>query len=146
MKHVRRGLYAFQSDTGSAYDYISSTYTEAEKCGLAEIELYQLPRQAQTVRRKSPIRDVFAIRLRWQREIGLLDRIQKIWAPQKPKCESGNSGFVSVGTTEVMPAIQAFMYGAGFAIGLFILELVNKNYRYWWSFTSLRPGKRQATL
>lgn len=129
MALVRKGMYAFQVDTGAAYDIISQTYTEAEKCGLAEVELYQLPMQAVPMIKGSPYRDIFAARLRWQREVGLVDRIAKIWVPQKPKCESSVGGFVSVGLTEARPALKAFAFGAIISCVAFLFEHVMVRYR-----------------
>ncbi|XP_044741851.1 glutamate receptor U1-like [Chrysoperla carnea] len=102
---VRGGMYAFQIDAGYAYNYISGTFTEQEKCGLDEIEAIQLPLQTIPVQKHFPYRDLFTQRLRWQRECGLIDRIRKSLVPQKPKCESSHVGFVSVGLIEFKPAL-----------------------------------------
>ncbi|XP_044733247.1 ionotropic receptor 75a-like [Chrysoperla carnea] len=111
LKLVQQGMYAFQVDSGFAYEYMSAKYREQEKCGLDEIEAYQLPLQSVPVRKHFPYRDLFTQRLRWQKEIGLIDRTRRRLVPQKPKCESSRADFVSVGLTEFMPAIRVLSYG-----------------------------------
>lgn len=39
--------------------------------------------------------------VRWQREIGLIDRIARRWYASKPRCESGGRGFMAIGIREV---------------------------------------------
>lgn len=65
--------------------------------------------------------------MRWQREVGLMNREERKWFPQKPKCEGGVSGFVSIGLTECRYALAMFGFGilAGFI--MFSLECVFKN-------------------
>lgn len=79
---------------------------------------------------RSPYRDIFAIRLRWQREIGLQNRIFKIWVPQRPKCETSRGGFVSVGLTEFAPTIKALLLGASFAFFILFIEFIWKYRQY----------------
>lgn len=67
-----------------------------------------------------------SIRLRWQREIGLIDRTHRHWIPQKPQCEGGGRGFVSVGLTEVHPAVMLLVFGAAASFGVMIIEIIFK--------------------
>lgn len=61
-------------------------------------------------------------RLRWQREVGLMDRYRRIWMSKKPKCDAGSGGFVSVGLVDVLPAAHALLAGAALAAALLLLE------------------------
>lgn len=71
-------------------------------------------------------------RLRWLRETGHIDCIQRRWIPRKPPCE-GSLGFNSIGLTEVKPAIIFLSFG--FAAALLVLcvewiyHLANANCR-----------------
>lgn len=65
-------------------------------------------------------------RLRWQREIGLIDRTHRHWIPRKPQCEGGGRGFVSVGLTEVHPAIMLLVFGSAASFGVMIIEIIYK--------------------
>lgn len=49
-------------------------------------------------------------RLRWLREVGIIDRIHRRWIPRKPPCE-GSLGFNSIGITEVKPALILWLVG-----------------------------------
>jgi len=66
-------------------------------------------------------------RLRWQREVSLVNREERKWIPQKPKCESGVGGFVSIGLTECRYAFGIFGCGAALSFGLFLIELICKH-------------------
>ncbi|XP_023934974.2 ionotropic receptor 75a-like [Bicyclus anynana] len=119
---VRSGLFAFQVEESSAYDVISKTYTEREKCGLKEIKAFTLPMVAVPVRKHSGYRDLLGARLRWQREVGLMDRFRRIWMSSRPKCDAGSGGFVSVGLVDVLPAAHVLLAGALLAALLLLLE------------------------
>lgn len=51
-----------QVEESSAYDIISKTYTEREKCGLKEIKAFTLPMVAVPVRKHSGYRDLLGAR------------------------------------------------------------------------------------
>ncbi|XP_038214536.1 glutamate receptor ionotropic, kainate 2-like [Zerene cesonia] len=120
---VRKGLFAFQVEQSSGYDVISRTYTEREKCGLKEIQAFKLPMVAVPIRRHSGYRDLFAARLRWHRETGLMDRVRRTWLARRARCDAGGGGFVSVGLADVLPALAALLAGALLAAALLLLEL-----------------------
>ncbi|XP_041987543.1 ionotropic receptor 75a-like [Aricia agestis] len=122
---VRTGLFAFQVEQSSAYDIISQTYTEREKCGLKEIKAFTLPMVAVPVRKHSGYRDLFGARLRWQREVGLMDRSRRVWMTGRPVCADGGGGFVSVALGDVLPAAHALLAGAALAVALLLLEIVH---------------------
>ncbi|CAH4037603.1 unnamed protein product [Pieris brassicae] len=121
---VRTGLFAFQVELNSGYDVISRTYTEGEKCGLKEIQAFKLPMVSVPIRKHSGYRDLFAVRLRWQREAGLIERARRIWMARRVRCEAGGSGFVSVGLGDVLPALHALLTGAGAALLLLLAEIL----------------------
>lgn len=45
-------------------------------------------------------------RLRWQREVGLISQARRRWLAARPRCEAGSGGFLSVGLSDVLPALQ----------------------------------------
>ncbi|KAJ9588871.1 hypothetical protein L9F63_017844 [Diploptera punctata] len=122
MAKIKTRMHAFQVDTTAAYKIMSETYEEYEKCGLQEIDLFPAPMFTIAVTKGSPLRDYFSQRVRWYREVGLLDRLFKIWMPQKAKCESNAGGFVSVSLVEFYPAMLVLQYGTMVAIGILIIE------------------------
>ncbi|CAH2107908.1 unnamed protein product [Euphydryas editha] len=119
---VRTGLFAFQVEQSSGYDIISKTYTEREKCGLKEIKAFTLPMVAVPVRKHSGYKELLGARLRWQREVGLMDRFRRVWTSARPQCDAGRGGFVSVRLADVLPAARALLAGALLAAALLLLE------------------------
>ncbi|XP_068082176.1 ionotropic receptor 75a [Anabrus simplex] len=124
MQGVRQGMYAFQVDRVQGYKEISDTYTEREKCGLKEIELFPLAPLTVATGKHSGLREMFAQRVRWQREVGIFNRLARVWLPQKPVCENRVSGFVSVGIMDFYPALLVLQYGIVASIMVFFAELL----------------------
>nr|QKN21059.1 ionotropic receptor [Bactrocera correcta] len=124
MEKMRTGLFAYQVELQAGYQIISNTFSEPEKCGLKELEPFQLPMIAVPTRKNFPYKELFRRQLRWQREVGLMNREELKWFPQKPKCEGGMGGFVSIGITECRYALGIFGFGLLLSAFSFILELV----------------------
>ncbi|XP_037298268.1 glutamate receptor ionotropic, delta-2 [Manduca sexta] len=121
---MRAGLFAFQVEQGSGYDIISKTFTEHEKCGLKEIQAFKLPMVAVPIVKHCGYRELIASRLRWQREIGVMGRWRRRWLASRPQCDSAAGGFLSVGISDVLPAIEILATGMMIAIILLIGENV----------------------
>ncbi|CAD7080430.1 unnamed protein product [Hermetia illucens] len=88
IKRMRKQLFAYQVESQAAYQIISDTYSEPEKCGLKELEPFQLPPMSIPMRKDFPYKELFRQRLRWQREVGLIRREATRWFPPKPRCET----------------------------------------------------------
>ncbi|XP_061393170.1 uncharacterized protein LOC133328643 [Musca vetustissima] len=126
MEKMRTGLFAYQVELQAGYQIISDTFSEPEKCGLKELEPFQLPMIAVPTRKNFPYKELFRRQLRWQREVGLMNREELKWFPQKPKCEGGVGGFVSIGLTECRYALAMFGYGVLLAVIVFCFEIIIK--------------------
>ncbi|KAL9905878.1 ionotropic receptor 75d [Glossina fuscipes fuscipes] len=127
MEKVRTGLFAYQVELQAGYQIISDTFNEPEKCGLKELEAFQLPIIAIPTRKNFPYKELFRRQLRWQREIGLMNREERKWFPQKPKCEGGVGGFISVGITECRYALVMFTFGMLLSVLVLCAELIIKH-------------------
>ncbi|KDR13916.1 hypothetical protein L798_12123 [Zootermopsis nevadensis] len=125
MKHIKQSMHAFQVDTTSAYKIMSETYQEHEKCGLKEIDLFPAPMFTIATTKGSSLREFFSQRVHWYRNVGLLDRLFKIWMPQKATCGSNAGGFVSVSLTEFYPALMVLQYGTAFSVVILVLEVLS---------------------
>ncbi|XP_004530615.1 uncharacterized protein LOC101453881 [Ceratitis capitata] len=126
MEKMRTCLFAYQVELQAGYQIISNTFSEPEKCGLKELEPFQLPMIAVPTRKNFPYKELFRRQLRWQREVGLMNREELKWFPQKPKCEGGVGGFVSIGITECRYALGIFGFGILLSAFCFVLELTVK--------------------
>ncbi|KAH8374046.1 hypothetical protein KR200_005612 [Drosophila serrata] len=129
MERMRTGLFAYQVELQAGYQIVSDTFSEPEKCGLMELEPFQLPMLAVPTRKNFPYKELIRRQLRWQREVSLVNREERKWIPQKPKCEGGVGGFVSIGITECRYALGIFGCGAAASFGLFLCELVFKHFK-----------------
>lgn len=128
MAKMRSGSFAFQVETHAAYQVISDTFTEHEKCGLKELPSFLLPRCTVPMKKNSRYSEMIRQRIRWQRETGLINREYKRWIPQKTICPGNVGGFSSVGFTEILPAIKVVIFGMIISFGLLILEILYHRY------------------
>ncbi|KAJ4439290.1 hypothetical protein ANN_07411 [Periplaneta americana] len=121
VKKIRQGMHAFHGDA-DAYKLISDTFEEHEKCKLKTIDMYPTPICALTVQKGSPLKEHFERSTRWLRESGILDREDKYWIAQFPKCQGHAESFTSVRIQDFYPALLVLAYGAAISVGLLVLE------------------------
>lgn len=62
-------------------------------------------------------------RVRWMREVGLINRIKTRWLTKKPKCEGGSRDFTAVGLREIKPVFHMFFIGITLSILILLLEI-----------------------
>ncbi|EDV40989.2 uncharacterized protein Dana_GF10798 [Drosophila ananassae] len=129
MERMRTSLFAYQVELQAGYQIVSDTFSEPEKCGLMELEPFQLPMLALPTRKNFPYKELIRRQIRWQREVSLVNREERKWIPQKPKCEGGVGGFVSIGLTECRYALGIFGCGAAASFGFFLLEFIVKHFK-----------------
>ncbi|KAJ4445582.1 hypothetical protein ANN_12263 [Periplaneta americana] len=123
IEKIRKGLFAFHGLAGS-YKIISDTYEDHEKCRFKEIEMFSSLHISFTAKKGSPYIPHIKERTCWLREVGLVDRENRRWFYQKPKCETAEQNFVSVGIQDFYPALVVMAYGAVFSIGMLIMEVI----------------------
>ncbi|KAK9504379.1 hypothetical protein O3M35_010722 [Rhynocoris fuscipes] len=121
---MRTGKYAFNGETNTIYKFISDTFEEDEKCSLSEMKLFTLPVLSVPVVKRSGHRELVTRKLAWQKETGLMSRIESDWLAPKPECGSNGSGFVNVGLADFLPALLVFLYGVAVTSAVFIVELI----------------------
>jgi len=82
------------------------------------------PLASNKIKPKSKIIYFWCFRIRWLREIGLIQRTVKRWMEDKPKCESSAADFSSVGIQEILPLFMFYTYGILFSAFLGIGEIL----------------------
>lgn len=122
VEKLKSGTHAFQVEAHAAYQVISETFTEHEKCGLKELPAFKLPRCTVPLRKNSRYREMIGQRMLWQRENGVMNREYKKWIPQKVQCSGSIGEFVSVGLTECKPAFMVLGIGMTLAFTIFVIE------------------------
>ncbi|XP_031622981.1 uncharacterized protein LOC116340566 [Contarinia nasturtii] len=124
IEKVRSELFGFQVDSPSAYKAILSTFTQSEICSLTEIQMIVLPISTILVERNSGYKELIRQKVKWQKEIGLMKRDELRWIPKKPNCEGGRRDFVSVGLSEIKPAIIMLLMAYVISAFLSIIEVI----------------------
>jgi hypothetical protein len=76
------------------------------------------------VKPQCPILNIQCFRTCWLREVGLVDREDKRWYYQKPRCETAGQNFVSVGIQEFYPALVVLGYGIIGSVGFLVMEVL----------------------
>lgn len=75
-------------------------------------------------------------RIRWLREVGLIDRVHRQFIPAKPRCEAGSRKFVSVGMTEIRPAVIFLAIAVLMSLLIMLLEIMHVHVKKWRSETT----------
>ncbi|XP_058066355.1 ionotropic receptor 75a-like [Anopheles bellator] len=119
---IRQGLYAFHVEQGVGYKVISETYQEDEKCGLQEIQYLQVVDPYYAIQKNSSFEEHIKIGLFRLNEHGIQYRENAKLYTKKPRCSGGGGKFVPVSLVDVEPAVWIILWGAGLAMGFFLLE------------------------
>lgn len=61
-------------------------------------------------------------RLRWHREIGLIDAVKRRFILKKPICEDGGRGVITVSLNDVQPAINFLLFGTVTSFSILLCE------------------------
>lgn len=67
-------------------------------------------------------------RLRFQNEIGLINREVRRWFPKRPMCEGNSKKVTAIGITEVKWIIWVLFLGNIFAIAILLCEIMFKTF------------------
>jgi glutamate receptor, ionotropic, invertebrate len=62
LEKIRKGLFAFHTETGPAYKIIEDTFYEQEKCGLTEIKFIQVSQVCLALQKKSPYKEMLKVK------------------------------------------------------------------------------------
>ncbi|XP_043277728.1 uncharacterized protein [Venturia canescens] len=157
LKKVKKGGFAFQVDTATAYKIIEETFDETEICELQEIHLFEPKHTATGVARHSPLKKMVTYGMRQIMEHGTAKRLRNIWAHRRPECpESHSSSPVPVVIEEFSPALLLLIFGCGFSLFIMFLEHLAIRYErrrsqyseqglkynesYWWLIVSRKAS------
>lgn len=85
-------------------------------------------------------------RIRWLREVGLMNRVHRQFIPSKPRCEAGSRKFVSVGITEIRPAVLFFAIGMLTSFIIMLLEAIYVKVKALRNQIKSKPAQSQEKL
>nr|ALD51359.1 ionotropic receptor 26 [Locusta migratoria] len=68
---IRKGFFAFHTEGGSVFRLAAMTFTESQKCALSDVSLFTPAVMSMPVKKKSPLRELFA----------------RGWSTRRPNCD-----------------------------------------------------------
>ncbi|VVC30078.1 Ionotropic glutamate receptor [Cinara cedri] len=130
MRKIRTEFHGFMTEVISAYKIIANEWREEEKCGLTEIQIFDLPPLSIPLVKNSGHRDLFKQKLIHQMEVGIIKRVINQWIAPKPSCQSLHryNKHIRVSIKEIHLTIEVFGFGVCISLGIFAIEIV---YHYW---------------
>ncbi|KAJ6643760.1 Ionotropic receptor 75a [Pseudolycoriella hygida] len=137
IENVRKGLFAFHTESGVGYKIIGETFYEDEKCGLREIKYLDVIDPWYAIQKNSSYMELFKTGLMRINEHGLQERENSRLYTSKPKCSGGGGHFVTASLVDTFPAMLVLLYGYAIALILLISEILVK--RFSSSYKSKNP-------
>ncbi|KAJ2946159.1 hypothetical protein O0L34_g5090 [Tuta absoluta] len=127
VRKIQKGLFAFHMEPGVGYKFVNKLFREGEKCGLQEIDFFQLPTPWTATRKYTPYFELYKIGTKHIKEAGMHNRNNVRMYDKRPICSGRESNFVSVTMVDCYPALLELTYGMLLAIFVFFIEiLLNK--------------------
>ncbi|GJQ71805.1 hypothetical protein Trydic_g11491 [Trypoxylus dichotomus] len=126
VKRMRDEFFAFHAECTSVYKIVGDTFQENEKCGLREIQYWQIIEPWMAVKRNSSYKELAKVAYRKIYESGLQSREFRRIYTMKPTCQSRGSNFISVGLIDCYYAFLIFGIGSLIAVGVLLMEIVYK--------------------
>ncbi|XP_072932062.1 uncharacterized protein [Epargyreus clarus] len=124
VKKLQTQPFAFNMNLGTGYKAIENYFYEHEKCGLQEIEYFEMNKPWQGCRKNSPYKEIYKIGLVRSQEHGLNDRENRIVYAKKPICSVHGGGFASVSMIDFYPALLMLLYGIVLSWVLLLAEIL----------------------
>lgn len=62
ISQMRKGMFAFHTAIGQAYDEVERTFLENEKCGLVEIPYLALVDTWSVIQKRSPYKEILKVK------------------------------------------------------------------------------------
>ncbi|KXJ79112.1 hypothetical protein RP20_CCG002385 [Aedes albopictus] len=121
IQQVRDETHAYHCDRMIAYNVIRNSYDFSEMCDLNEIEVVPPQWVGLLIRKDSPFRELFNIKLARLREVGAFNRFAELWITKKPDCLVA-SVVSSVSMEGAFPIFLLLIAGTVAAFFAFALE------------------------
>ncbi|XP_077287723.1 ionotropic receptor 75a-like [Arctopsyche grandis] len=129
VKRMRTELFAFHMEYSVGYKYVNDLYREDEKCGLQEVQYFDMTYPWFSIQKNISFKEMFKIGMRRIHETGLQSRENQRFYTKKPICSS-SATFISVGLVDIRPALIFLGCGISVAVVLFIMEMLIKYRSY----------------
>lgn len=120
---MQQQRYAFHCEANTAFPIISDTFSPRQICNLNVIPFRREKMQAFVIRKNSSFHDIFAIKIFWMRETGIISKHQRHWNAQQPPCLS-NALFSSIEISSTVASIELLIFGYSLTIVILLFEIV----------------------
>uniref|UniRef100_A0A6P7FKM0 Ionotropic receptor 75a-like isoform X1 n=1 Tax=Diabrotica virgifera virgifera TaxID=50390 RepID=A0A6P7FKM0_DIAVI len=123
--NIRKGLFAFHTETGPGYKLIEETFEESEKCGLQEIKYLEVIDPWLAIQKNSSYKQLLQMCYRKLLESGIQKREVSLIYTKRPVCISRGSSFISVSLVDCYSAIVVLAGGVVASVIIWILEVLS---------------------
>nr|AVH87301.1 ionotropic receptor 13 [Holotrichia parallela] len=126
IRRMKDEFFAFHVECASGYKVVADVFQESEKCGLREIEYFQVIDPWVAVKKNSSYKELAKVAFRKLHESGIQNREFRRLYTKKPVCQTRGSNFVSVGLVDCYYAFLIFGVGILITIGVVLIEILHK--------------------
>ncbi|KAK9730316.1 Ligand-gated ion channel [Popillia japonica] len=127
IRRMRDEFFAFHVECASGYKIVADIFQESEKCGLREIEYWQIIDPWMAVKKNSSYKELAKVAYRKLHESGIQNREYRRLYAKKPVCQSRGSNFMSVGLIDCYFAFLIFGVGNLITIAVLFFEVIYKS-------------------
>ncbi|XP_050070226.1 ionotropic receptor 75a-like [Anopheles maculipalpis] len=130
---LKRGGYAFHSETSYGNALIIDTFTDREICELQQLQLYPQRTVHLPMIKDSPLRELFKVNLQLLKESGLLAYHHSRSYIPKPKCnKQSNNHTEPIYLTDVKFAFLLLAVGMAASVAMLLWEFIFLRLQRWW--------------
>ncbi|XP_063706207.1 uncharacterized protein LOC134835266 [Culicoides brevitarsis] len=124
IEKVRNELYAFHTEVGNAYRFITESYNQNEKCRLNRLKYLEVDSPYHLIRKNATYKEIVTVALSRITEHGILKKVTEPFYAEKPGCTGSSVKFFAINLHDVQPAF--IFLGSGYAISLliFVMEVL----------------------
>ncbi|KAI2474359.1 Ionotropic receptor 75d, partial [Diabrotica virgifera virgifera] len=119
---VKKGGYAFHTETSVAYDIAIKTFSEQIICELKEVRMYKNRPAHLALQKNSPFKDMFDTCLLRLTEYGVFSKQERFWQVQKPECTHSSLALATLGLESFYPLFIMLLIAMVISLVILVIE------------------------
>ncbi|XP_072397594.1 ionotropic receptor 75a-like [Diabrotica undecimpunctata] len=120
---VKKGGYAFHTETSVAYDITVKTFSEDIICELKEVKMYKNRPAHLGLQKNSPFKDMFDSCLLRLTEYGVFSKQERVWQVQKPECTQSSLTLATLGMENFYPLFIMLLIAMVISLIILLIEI-----------------------